>query len=1056
MSKLLILSRSTDTSLSHLASQINQAKNNNQITPISILLPTTGVINDLRAQLGDTMGVHMYQFYRLGNAVLDEAGIPIHEINDSAIRRLIRRILGEMNAEDLLTTFAPVWEKPGFIEVILDWVREMKSQGIFPEHYDEYAKGDGREQDRQLADLYLRYQTFMQERNYSDADGMLWVAAEALEADPVLFRRDGPMYVMGFDQFTPVQIRILRQLAERFNELNIYLLWDESRSEDSLALARLRRAREALLENIPMEMTIIPEEGTPNPLLAHIHHNIFEPGKTQPTDRQFLQLIEAPSREAEVRRALLEVKRLLLEGVPPSEIAILASNKNTYLPIIRAVSTEYSVPVEYERPLIGNPAVAALANLLKLPHSYSWQHVFEVLRSPYIRQSWLSEEQIELLDQLSRERPVVAGREQWAFAVHPLEMDSQDSEDEDLGPPPLVATLDPETLAAIYGGMTAFFDHLTPSAVATYRDYTWWLQTTVIGYFPEAESDEDNAVEPVPTLDLQSCCREGPFRQRDMEALSLLMRALRRLLASAETVPVEAEISWETFRDELLSLLKVLYIPPDPLQANVRFASLEEGRARVVDYLFVVGLSEGEFPTPPPADTLYSPRDRENHPLPLIRFSPADDASLWWQVIGNVNRQLVLLRPYIDDNGAPWQASPYWDAVSTCFTDLQAETIPIADHPTPENAASQSELLVGLAQTGARTIPVELNDLWVYAQHADGIMHQRHSYNPPGEYEGVLRADSLIAELGERFGDQRVWSASRLNRYANCPYGFFAEYVLKLDARQDPEEGLDALQRGSLLHAILEHLYMRLTDMEIAPSKGNQETIFQYLEESCAEVFPSAPQRYGFRPSALWEYEQRELIRLLRALVIWECESNDPEARFLPYLQEAGFGISQSGLPQLEVIGESAQFRLRGMIDRVDRDSAGNLRVIDYKSGSTLYYSSDLQKGLALQTALYALAAERYWAADQGRVAESQYWHIPIRKTSGKLELQGNVREHEVAETAIQQAAWSVAQVRSGIFPSAPGKPVQGGMQCSSRCDFAPICRVTRQSIAKGQRGGLT
>jgi hypothetical protein len=40
------------------------------------------------------MGVQMYQFYRLVNAVLDETGIPIHEINDTAIRRLIRRILG--------------------------------------------------------------------------------------------------------------------------------------------------------------------------------------------------------------------------------------------------------------------------------------------------------------------------------------------------------------------------------------------------------------------------------------------------------------------------------------------------------------------------------------------------------------------------------------------------------------------------------------------------------------------------------------------------------------------------------------------------------------------------------------------------------------------------------------------------------------------------------------------------------------------------------------------------------------------------------------------------
>ena len=54
---------------------------------------------------------------------------------------------------------------------------------------------------------------------------------------------------------------------------------------------------------------------------------------------------------------------------------------------------------------------------------------------------------------------MVAGRDQWAFAVRPLEMDAQDSEDEDLGPPPLAA--EPEISGAIEEGMMAFFDQKT-------------------------------------------------------------------------------------------------------------------------------------------------------------------------------------------------------------------------------------------------------------------------------------------------------------------------------------------------------------------------------------------------------------------------------------------------------------------------------------------------------------------------------------------------------------------------------------------------------------------
>lgn len=1024
------------------------------LTPITILLPTADVIHDLRSQLGDTMGVFLYQFYRLGNVILDEAGIPIRLINDTAIRRLIRSILQEMNTEDLLSTFSAVWDKPGLVEVLLDWIREMKSQGIFPEEYVDFAKDQKTERDRQLAEIYLRYQTFMQTHNYSDPDGLLWVAGEALEKDSKLFHRDGPLFVFGFDQFTPIQLRILRQLANRFQELNIYLLWDENRSSDSLALARLKRARDELINNIPLTEQTIADTETSIYDLAHLRKNVFDNSEPKPLDSNSIQSIQAPSREAEVRRVLREVKQLLIQGIPAGEIAILTPNKNAYASIIRTVSVEYGITIEYDRALMDNPVVTALVNLLKLPASFPWQTTFEVLRSPYIQQSWLSQEQIELLDQLSRERPVIAGREQWAFAVRPLELDIPDPEDDDLGSPPLVSTLESGELEAIRAGLMAFFDHITPPVTATYWDYTWWLQTAIIGYLPKDDKGED--IQPIQSIDLLSACWKSPFSQRDLEALNLVMIALRSLLASAEIVLDEEEITWEKYRDDLFTLLSVMQIPSNQLQENVRFARLEDGRARTIDYLFVLGMSEGEFPTRPPADKLHAPSERENHPLPLIRYSSANDASLWWQVVSNVTQQLILTRPYIDENGAIWPASPYWEEIKDCFTNLTIEKMRIAEHPRPQTAASQNELLVALAQSDARTIPDSLNNQWAYIQQAESILKQRQSYQPPGKYEGIFQDDGLRNKLSAWFGDQHVWSASRLNRYANCPYGFFAEHVLKFKARPDPEEGLNALQRGSLLHAILEDLYSQLATFNIPPIAENLEKIYQYLEQSCNTVFPTAPQRYGFRPGALWDYEQQEFKRLIRALVIWESEQNSPTTRFLPHMQEVGFGIERDGPPPLDIHGSQAQFRLRGMIDRLDRDMDGNLRVIDYKSGSTPYSKNDLQKGLALQTALYALAAEHFWTGEGNRVAESHYWHIPSRKASGSLKIDGAVLDDGVAEATIQQASWSIAQVRSGVFPSAPGKPIQGRALCSSRCDYAPICRVSRQSISKAKRGVWT
>jgi hypothetical protein len=85
--------------------------------------------------------------------------------------------------------------------------------------------------------------------------------------------------------------------------------------------------------------------------------------------------------------------------------------------------------------------------------------------------------------------------------------------------------------------------------------------------------------------------------------------------------------------------------------------------------------------------------------------------------------------------------------VSACFSNLPIVRIPIAEKSLIESAASQNVLQVGLAHTAARGIPVSLKAQWSTILQADGILNQRQSYQPQGEYEGIIRDDSLKNEL---------------------------------------------------------------------------------------------------------------------------------------------------------------------------------------------------------------------------------------------------------------------------------------------------------------------
>lgn len=1034
MTPQLFLSPSLQSARAHIASDIQALQQAAPLHSVFVLLPTVVAIRDTQQAFGDAINIHLLDFYRLGRQILDSADSSDSELSDVAIRRLVHSLLLEMHENGELTTFAVVWEKPGFVQVLVEWLREMKTQGIFPEEFSAHIRN---ERDQQLAILYERYQSFLQTNNYSDTEGLLWLATEALESDHTLFDFASPLYVLGFDQFTPIERRILQFLANRLKQFSIYLVWDEqNRSEDSLALTRLRATRDDLVNDLQPEIQRIAGEAISKSTLVHLRHTLFEPLQTVANDGT-VQAITAPSREAEVRWALRQIKKQLLNGTAIDDIALITPNPIAYSAIIDSVAAEYGVPVALERPLSSSPVVQTLLSLLNLAPDFAWRPTFEALHSPYINQPWLSNEQIDYLDRLTRERPVVSGRNQWQYALVPLDYAFEDTEDEDLGPPPLVATHPAEELRALQTNLMAFFDHITPPQSATYADYTLWLQEAILGVGVESE---------IESLHMIACCLNNEaYAQRDLDAMQYVLSILRSIVDSAALVPGENDIvPWATFRDHLVEALASTLIQPDPAKPALQFGSLYAARAHTIDHLYILGLSEGELPRPPSPDTLYDPVERENHPLPLMTPIPAESASVWWQVICNAQQSITLLRPRIDEKGAPWQPSPYWQEVVERIEGLQIEDTRIDPELSPAEAASQAELMIALSRQQQR-LPAELAKQEQNIQHAFQTIRTRKDWDPSiGIYEGVLKSEALKEELRNRYSPSRGWSASRLNRYGTCPFIFFAEHVLKLKNRGDPETGLDALQRGSLLHAILEQLYRNLTKHNITPAPDSRDQILKQLDQVCDKLFSSAPKRYGFRPGALWDFEQDEMRRMLAALVTWECEQYDDHK---PYLQEMRFGLSKDDPTALELKdANGTPYKLHGVIDRIDRDDSGNLRIIDYKSGSTRYSQNDIKKGLALQSVLYALAAKPLLEAHQV-VHESCYLHIPIRETSGKVQ----TSDQETIEEALFQAGAAVAKVRGGYFPVAPHK-----VQACNSCDFETLCRVNRQSIWKAmQQGGM-
>jgi ATP-dependent helicase/DNAse subunit B len=527
-------------------------------------------------------------------------------------------------------------------------------------------------------------------------------------------------------------------------------------------------------------------------------------------------------------------------------------------------------------------------------------------------------------------------------------------------------------------------------------------------------------------------------------------------------------VSWEDFRRDLLIAIEntsiTLSRTPGRL-GRVLVASVYEARGLHHDHMFVLGLSEGEFPSRTLEDALYLDSERaamQRAGLPLLtRQQQADEGSLFYEITGSARRTLTLTRPYIDERSNPWSVSPYWRAVWE-VVEVTPERLPIAEAVDLADAARPAEAVLALAWslngTASATVlgahnwllgEPALSSGWLNALAGRRIELRRES--PADDYDahtGRLADAALIELVAEALGPERMWSASQFNDYGACPYRFFARRLLKLEALAEPKEGMDRLQHGSVLHELLEHTYRRIGEDGLTISAENRERALQILAEESKRLLADAPRRHGFRTGPLWEAEKATLLHQLDALITLDFSMDSPVSKRLPgqrraFYQEIQFGVGEGRETPLVIDGAAGPLLVTGKIDRLD-DIDGRAVVIDYKSGATPIKVEEMIEGRNVQMLLYLLAA-RQILTDK-TIVGGAFWHIRNLKLEAMV--LADAPELELARASLHQR---ILDGRQGIFASTPSKQNdQNGPRCARYCEFSQLCRLRQGTARKG------
>jgi ATP-dependent helicase/nuclease subunit B len=331
------------------------------------------------------------------------------------------------------------------------------------------------------------------------------------------------------------------------------------------------------------------------------------------------------------------------------------------------------------------------------------------------------------------------------------------------------------------------------------------------------------------------------------------------------------------------------------------------------------------------------------------------------------------------------------------------------------------------------------------------------------EYEGKIKVDP--AEVHPLLNPAIVMSASRLEKLAHCPYGYFLRYVLEVSPPEelelDESRWLSPLDRGLLLHDVYASFMREMRRRgEAVRAKKHRPVIRKIAAEVVArykeEIPPPTESIFDEERRGIWE-----------ALDVFLATEEQWAGKCEPLLFEVTFGMgkrrrakkakgdaeeAEEGMdePARLDIGGGRAIALAGRIDRIDRVGEGCYRVMDYKTGGYGRFKEFVEfgKGEVLQHALYAIAAEQILKKTgidaRPRVVESGYY-FPTRKGEGNKIIGEFSREKFRALVADL-----VGILEKGHFVA---NPWLKDAHCADYCEYSAVCGgASAKDRAKGKK----
>ncbi len=866
---------------------------------------------------------------RLSQRVFEQTGDDRRVRIDKRGKAMV--VLGALlTIKEQLLYYQSAITKQGFASQIATLISDFKKIAITPDVLKAHINTleDPKEKDK-FTDIYLIYQTYedMLKGQFIDGEDVEKCLLQKLPYAPMF--KDTCFIVYGFDLLTESLSNILLHLQSSVHQTHVFL----TAQEKDPNFIEPYQSISSFIKKLQVKSLPYTIEKNNAPLLATgeiqaLEENLlsYAPKEYQGQDGS-VRMYVAPTPYAEAHFVAKEILSLHHHGTAYDDMCVLVTDESKYFSTLQSIFSNYIIPHDVKKKVSAHKIGVCsflIAVLQALASNFNPEHVINILRTGFMPLTY--DERYEFENYIHAFgirytlflKPFKRGKER-AVQMETIRLKAIE---------PLVHLKNQmENAQNAQESLSCIMDFL--NSVDAYKTHVQFLDALI-------EKERHN---------------EANVLEQSWKKLMQLLDQMYVLLG-AKKVPVAQLSLWLEAglkESEINTLPSTLDAVQCGLMGNI---AIKKYKA-----IFIMGLHDGVLSDHSNSILTDDEHTHIEHNMKVkLTLSLEGKEQLkrldLYKAIANATEHLYFSYAQAMQDGAALRPLSYIKTIRTILPALVVEGGVMAD----KGALSPLSVIAAFDALGVHLKNNRMDDAWKTAW----VYLKKHHPNQAQMLVNALYQKGtppiLSAQASKSLFLEDVFSISKLETFASCPFKHFIRYGLK--PRENETFSLLNHMVGSYYHDALDNFSKLIKEqpswpfitqearealMHSASEKALSASIYEIIEDS-------------FRNKNIGEKHLKVLQR-----VAWVMAQSAPYSSFDIAQTELAFGFDNRAYPPIEIkLDDGARILLRGKIDRIDTCTLDNntyLRIVDYKMREKKLSPPDLLQGTQLQLMIYLSAA---------------------------------------------------------------------------------------------------